>query len=218
MATIIDLAVLAFASTILFTVAAVINSASPFLGFIMYAIVSIMTTMNVFIQESILKGRTIGKMAMGIQVIKLTGKEATVGDYLARSFFRLIDIWMSFGVLGSMLIASTSYAQRLGGMMTDTIVVRLKPQVNVELRQLMELQEQSTDGVKYFGVTRYSEEDMLTAKSIADRYQENPNDAHAQLLVELTDRLVKELNVTEQPYDRVAFIRKVIKDYVVLTR
>src|SRR5688572_27010552 len=42
-------------------------------------------------------GRSLGKMAMKIQVIKVSGGRATFSDYAARWVFRLIDILFSLG-------------------------------------------------------------------------------------------------------------------------
>src|SRR3954471_6463932 len=52
-------------------------------------------------------GRSIGKMAMKIQVIKLAGGQITFADYAARWVFRLIDIWFSLGGIASILIMSS---------------------------------------------------------------------------------------------------------------
>ena len=64
--------------------------------------------------EIILGGLTPGKKAMNMRVIKLNGHYASPIDYIIRWLFRWIDIWMSVFVIGSVLINSNRYGQRLG--------------------------------------------------------------------------------------------------------
>jgi len=47
------------------------------------------------VSEVIMHGQTIGKKAMGLKVVKLNGDAPTTHDYVMRSMFRFIDLWMS---------------------------------------------------------------------------------------------------------------------------
>ncbi|MBD3637819.1 MAG: RDD family protein, partial [Crocinitomicaceae bacterium] len=49
--------------------------------------------------EYLLKGQTVGKLAMGIRVVKINGENATINDYAMRLAFNLIDFWFSAGAI-----------------------------------------------------------------------------------------------------------------------
>ena len=57
--------------------------------------------------EFFFKGQTVGKLALGIRVVKLNGENATLADYTMRWVFRIIDFWISAGSVAAIFIAST---------------------------------------------------------------------------------------------------------------
>jgi len=58
----------------------------------------------------------------------------------------------------------------------------------------------------------------LAIKNIVGRYLKYPNEAHYNIVVELSERLADLLEIRPLPPDRVGFLRTLLKDYVVLTR
>jgi len=86
--------------------------------------------------EYLLKGQTIGKMAMGIRVVNLNGENASLGDYTLRWSFRLIDFWFSLGAIGALFISTTEKGQRLGDVLAQTAVVRNKPEQLYSIRDI----------------------------------------------------------------------------------
>ncbi|MFT7588663.1 MAG: putative RDD family membrane protein YckC [Limisphaerales bacterium] len=168
--------------------------------------------------ELILNGQTPGKKIMGLKVIKLTGKEASLGDYMVRWLTRLIDIIGSLTSIGAMMIATSPYAQRIGGMLSDTIVVRIVPRTNVALGQLLKMHQDSAENIEFESVVNYSEDDMLMAMTVLDRHRRYPNEVNRDILYKLVQTLKKGLHVSAKSYSDEKFIRKVIRDYVALTR
>lgn len=170
------------------------------------------------LSEIFLKGQTAGKMVLGLRVIKLNGKEASTGDFVTRWIFRVIDIWFSIGAVGAMMIGTTPRGQRLGDLLSETIVIRLRPHSAVELSQLLKMHQDTAESVEFEMVTQYTEQDMLMAMSALDRYRRYPNKTNQSILSELVHRMKQELGAEKNSYTDEKFVRKIIRDYVSLTR
>jgi hypothetical protein len=71
---------------------------------------------------------------------------------------------------------------------------------------------------KFPEVKKLNEEDMLTVKSVIERYNKFPNHAHREAL-EMTAKIIAgHLSLDKIPVNRVEFLKVVLRDYVVLTR
>ncbi|KPJ63138.1 MAG: hypothetical protein AMS15_01595 [Planctomycetes bacterium DG_23] len=68
-------------------------------------------------------GKTIGKMALGIRVVKDTGEELRWKEALMRNLLRLVDM-LFFYALGSLVMVFTRKFQRLGDLLARTIVIK----------------------------------------------------------------------------------------------
>ncbi len=170
------------------------------------------------ISEVLFKGQTFGKMAMGIRVVRIDGKQVTFMDYLLRWSFRLIDLWMTCGALASIMSSGSPRGQRLGGMVSNTTVVKMNPQLPVALREVLNIDSRSSYEPVYPEVRRFKESDMLLMKQTIDRYKRFQNPAHQKALALLVERAANELQVPVPQENQVGFIRTLIKDYIVLTR
>jgi uncharacterized RDD family membrane protein YckC len=71
-------------------------------------------------------GATLGKMALGIRVVKLDGSPISWGESIIRNLLRIIDSIPYFipYLLGAILIWSSPTRQRLGDRVAKTAVVR----------------------------------------------------------------------------------------------
>jgi uncharacterized RDD family membrane protein YckC len=77
------------------------------------------------ISEMLWSGRTVGKRAAGIRVVRVGGAPVGFWSSLLRNITRLIDTQPGITYLvGSILILSTSKNQRLGDLLGNTIVIR----------------------------------------------------------------------------------------------
>jgi uncharacterized RDD family membrane protein YckC len=77
-----------------------------------------------------LNGQTIGKRTMKLKVISLNGEQATIGQYMIRWLFRLLDIYI-FGPLPAFIaVAVSEKKQRIGDMVAGTVVIRTVPRAS----------------------------------------------------------------------------------------
>jgi hypothetical protein len=67
-------------------------------------------------------------------------------------------------------------------------------------------------------VRNLSEKDMIFIKTVLTRLQQNPNQAHEEVMEDLVTHLMPLLDVEKRPADRKEFLKTLLRDYIVLTR
>jgi uncharacterized RDD family membrane protein YckC len=172
----------------------------------------------VLVSEIVGNGQSVGKLALQIKVVKLNGKQASIGDYMLRWVFRLIDIYLSLGSLAALLISSSPKGQRIGDMLAGTTVIKVRPTVNMSLNDLLNISSLDTYQPVYHSVRTMSEEDMLLVKSVIERARKYPNPAHLDAVDMTVRHLMEKLGITSVPINKPEFLKTVLKDYIVLTR
>ncbi|MCD6063977.1 MAG: hypothetical protein K0R82_1888, partial [Flavipsychrobacter sp.] len=83
------------------------------------------------LMEIFAEGRSVGKMAMGLKVIDLSGREAVLSQFLLRWIFRIVDIGVTLGAAAVFSVALTKYSQRLGDLLAGTIVIDQRRQTKL---------------------------------------------------------------------------------------
>jgi uncharacterized RDD family membrane protein YckC len=162
--------------------------------------------------EIFVNGQSIGKIALRIRVIRMDGKEPTVGNYLIRWMLRIIDVWLMGGVIGFICIAASTNAQRLGDMAAGTVVIRLKRRTNLSDT----LAEHTIERPRY--VPRIPEAELLSdrqAALIQEVLNAYARDDNYQVVDSLDKKLRAMLNIQSDmpPLD---FLRTLLADYVEL--
>lgn len=168
--------------------------------------------------EILNNGQSIGKMAMKIKVIKMTGGRASFSDYVARWAFRMIDIWFSFGGIASVLIASSARAQRIGDIVANTAVVKLIPRMDLRLEDILGIQSRESYTPVYTEARKLLEEDVLLIKTTLSRQQQFNNTAHKEAIHLLAEEIRAILDIKTIGGSERQFLQTILKDYVVLTR
>lgn len=170
------------------------------------------------LSESFFNGRTIGKMAMRLKVVRLDGRQPTLTDHLLRWAFRLIDIWFTLGILATILVSTTDRKQRFGDMISNTVVVKTTSSLRITLAQLDKIDSMRDHVPVYPQVVSLQEEDMLLAKQALERMHRFSNLAHRESIQLLAQRFATLLELESVPGKPEVFVRNVLKDYIVLTR
>jgi len=168
--------------------------------------------------EIYMGGQTPGKRVAKTRVVNIYGKAPNTFDIWIRWVFRMVDIWFSLGSIAVVFISTTNRSQRLGGILSNTMVVSLKGEIDLSLSDILRIDDRSKYEPVYPEVYRFSEEEMLTVKQLLDRYQRYGNDAHQALLRRAAEKCSAVLELKTVPEKQVAFLKTVIKDYIVVTR
>lgn len=207
----IDLVIIGITSAILAGVLGAINPLLvplAILPFVLYTVVL----------EILLHGQTIGKKAMRLRVINVLGKEPTALDYIIRWSFRLVDLYTSLFSVGVILISTTPRAQRLGGFLSNTMVVNLRAEMELSLTDILNIEDRSGYQPSYLDVYRFRESEMLTVKQVLERVEKYPNAAHKLALEQCAQRVARVLGIDDLPKNHRQFLQVVLKDYIVLSR
>ncbi|MBL4705717.1 MAG: RDD family protein [Flavobacteriales bacterium] len=171
-----------------------------------------------FLSEYLFSGRTVGKMATGLRVIKVNGSVPSITDYFLRSSFMLIDFWMSIGSFGFLTSSSSDRNQRIGDMVAGTVVIRLRPSVSYSIKDILSIKTAENYEPQYPQVTVFTDEDMLLIKNAIDRVRRFPNKRHKKLVVELARKAQNLLSIENPPKNKLSFLKTLLQDYIVLTR
>lgn len=171
-----------------------------------------------FLFEVFAGGRSLGKMAMNIRVVRMDGQEPGPGDHLMRSLFLVMDFFLSLGVLGGVLIGSTGSAQRLGDLAANTTVIRMKSQLHFQLKDILNIQSLENYEPQFPAVRLMSEPDMLLVKNVLSRYRNWQNPAHADAIRQTVSVVCQRLGMEEPKGNKIDFLKTLIRDYIVLTR
>lgn len=169
--------------------------------------------------EYFTNGRSLGKLIMGIRVVKSNGETAGLREYFTRWIFRVVDIWAGgFGFLALLVSSTTEKRQRIGDIMADTVVIRVRDTQVYSLKDVLSIKSMDNHTPTYEQVTRFSDEDMLLIKNTILRVQRYPNETNKAFAISLADETAKLIGLKETPKKRLEFLRTVLQDYVVLTR
>lgn len=91
----------------------------------MAAVVGVLASGGYYILfELLMRGRTPGKKAMRIRVIRDDGTPASAGDILVRNILRLVDFLPALYAVGAVTMFVHPLAKRLGDIAAGTIVVK----------------------------------------------------------------------------------------------
>lgn len=163
-------------------------------------------------------GQSWGKKSIGIRVVRVDGQEPSLGDYLLRAVFLIVDVMMSIGTIAIILISSSPKRQRLGDLTANTTVIRSKQAMQFRLGDILKISSLEDYEPQYLQVRKLSESDMLLIKNAVFRYQKYRNPAHGDVIRDLVAHLQDILEIEEKPKNKVEFLKTLIRDYIVLTR
>lgn len=172
------------------------------------------------VSEVIGNGQSLGKLAMGIKVIKLNGEELQFYDYFSRWSMRIIDIYFSIGNIAMLLIASNRNAQRIGDIIAGTTIIRKNNSYGFTLNDILKLNLKDKENYEfdYPLAVNLEEKDVILMKQLIVRYRNYRNSAHQKAMEEMVLKLVEILQLKQIPKDKEAFLSKVISEYIILTR
>lgn len=159
--------------------------------------------------ESLNRGQTPGKMLLRIRVVNIDGTTPSIGSYLIRWLFQLVDITFTGGSLAVIMIAFSKKSQRLGDILAGTTVISLKEERNIHIN-LPDFQFQENYKVAYNSVLEtLNDRDIDTIQLILNDYKYY-NDLNT--LRELANKVKLAGGYTFEGSDRI-FLQQIVSDY-----
>ncbi len=172
-----------------------------------YLIIGLPIFMYYLVWETFNNGRTPGKAALNIRVVRLDGSRPAFSQYIIRWLLRLIDISLSSGGVALVSILLNGKGQRLGDMAAGTAVISERNKMQLSQTLHMDIPENYIP--TYSQVTILKDRDIQKIKKIYFNARRNGNH---NVIVSLADKVsdLLEVKPAERPLD---FIDRVIKDY-----
>ncbi|GAA4274903.1 RDD family protein [Aquimarina gracilis] len=157
--------------------------------------------------ETFWDGKTPGKAAMKLKVVRLDGSRPAFSNYLIRWLLRLLDISLASGGVAVVAILLSGRGQRLGDMAAGTTVISERQRVQFNQTILVDIPDDYTP--IYPQVTVFSDAEMRKIKTI---YTEARRDADHNVILQLSNKVsaLMDVNPQEKPLH---FVDRVIADY-----
>lgn len=162
--------------------------------------------------ETFWDGRTPGKAALDLRVVRMDGSKPAFSNYLVRWLLRVIDITISSGSVAVVTILFNGKGQRLGDLAAGTTVISEKIKASLENTLLEDLPGDYRP--VYTQVTVLTDEDVQEIRNI---YYEALKNGNYRVIHYLSEKVSNLLDVKPQEKG-VDFIKNVLKDYSYFTQ
>ena len=176
--------------------------------FVVFMLLPVMLYDLVF--EVFMNGQSLGKRAMSIRVLALDGTSPTLGAYLMRWIFRLVDTGIFGSMVALIVTAVNGKGQRLGDIAAGTAVVKLKQ--TVSLAQLRQEKMQEGYVPMFSEASLLSDRDIVTIRAVLKKGSEENN----SILVGEATQKVKEVIGIQSDMDNMKFLKQVLQDHTYL--
>lgn len=173
----------------------------------LYLLMSLPAFMYYLLFETFNNGKTIGKSAMKIRVVKLDGSNPNFASYFVRWILRIIDVSLTSGGVAVLTILIRGKGQRVGDIAAGTTVISEKQRIALNDTILRELPEDYQP--KFPQVTVFGDREMQTIKDLFDSAKRSGDH---NVIVSLSDR-IKEVTGISTALMAIEFVEIVIKDY-----
>lgn len=159
--------------------------------------------------EIFMHGQSIGKRIMKIKVISLDGSQPTIGQYLLRWLFRLIDFGIT-GVAGLICAAVTEKCQRIGDLVAGTTLIKTQPRTKLGHVAFMP-EEPEEYQATFPEAGQLNDNDMQLIQEVINTYIKTRNSV---VVYNMALKIKTHLHITP-PADMndMLFLQTIMKDY-----
>jgi uncharacterized RDD family membrane protein YckC len=159
--------------------------------------------------ELFLNGQSIGKRLMKIKVISLDGSQPTIGQYLLRWLFRIVDFTFTSGLCALISTAVSENKQRVGDMVAGTTLIKTVPRTkadHIAFTPVLENYEPT-----YPQVNQLNDRDIELIHEVIHTYMQTGN---TTVVYNMAEKVREHLNVApREDIDSLQFLQLIIKDY-----
>lgn len=158
--------------------------------------------------EVFMNGQSFGKKIMKCRVMSMDGGAPTLGQYLIRWIFRLVDFSLSSRIVALVTVATTPKNQRLGDLVARTIVVKTSMGSEKFSTQLPVYTEEEYVP-HYPTVSQLSASEIQLVRDVLINVRQTHN---TMLALDMSDKL-ENLIAVKRKEDPVSFLENILADY-----
>lgn len=180
------------------------------------------------VMEYITGGQTIGKMVVGIRVLKLNGHRVGFKEVMTRWFFRGDFLWISanflimllplLNIIDAFICGLTINNQRIGDSLAGTIVVKTKSSQSYTLNDVLKIKTNENFTPSYPQVVRFTDEDMIYIKNCIQQIKRYKNKNLEELISKIANESARLMGIEQTPKEHLKFLETLLNEYIVLTR
>jgi uncharacterized RDD family membrane protein YckC len=155
------------------------------------------------------RGRTVGKLAAGLRVVRTGGEPVGFLTAAVRNFLRLADFLPAFYVVGIITLLVTSRNQRLGDLAAGTIVVRER-RAAVMPAAMHSAPPRADAPFLEWDVSGVTADDLATLRHFLDRRLSLQPAARAHLATDLATRVRRKVVGAPDGWHPESFLEAVV--------
>jgi len=178
---------------------------------VIYMLLSLPAFMYYVLLETATNGKTVGKSAAGIRVVRIDGNKPTFSGYFVRWILRLVDVVLTSGGGAVLTILFRGNGQRIGDIAAGTTVISERKRMKLDELFRSTLTKEYVP--QFPQVTFLSDDDMATIK---DLYYPARRKADHKVLHTLATK-IKEITGIQTEMSATDFIEVIIKDFTFYT-
>ncbi len=165
------------------------------------------------LSEVFMQGQSLGKKALKIKVVKVSGAQPSVGSYVIRWLFKIIEgnFAFLFGSPAIITITANGKGQRLGDLVAKTSVISLKRNESLENTVFVELPEEYS--LKYPETEKLELSDIKTIKDVIRHYKKDVSNSASVSMIKNTVEAVKRKAGIETSAIPLKFLQTILADY-----
>lgn len=160
--------------------------------------------------EIFMNGQSIGKRIMKIKVISLDGARPSVGQYLLRWLFRIVDfLIIEPGLVALITAAVSEKPQRVGDIVAGTMLIRTVPRTKIDNIVFMPMYDGYQPVFKEAG--QLSDRDVELIHEVINTYVKTGNNV---IVYNMALKVKEHLNIMPpNGMNDMLFLQTVVKDY-----
>ncbi|GAB2974797.1 RDD family protein [Mucilaginibacter puniceus] len=157
--------------------------------------------------EIFMNGQSVGKRVMKIKVISLDGSQPTIGQYMLRWLFRIVDFSLTSGLCAVISTSVSKNSQRVGDMVAGTTLIKTTSRTQIEAIAFTPPDENYKP--VFTEVSQLKDRDIILIHEVLSNYIKFGN--YDILAVAATK--IKELLNIKTDMDDVMFLNTLVRDY-----
>ncbi|MDT0331642.1 RDD family protein [Nocardiopsis lambiniae] len=147
--------------------------------------------------ETISRGRSLGKMALGLRVVGTDGSPERFRQALARSLTGFVEIWMTTGVIALITSMLSGDGRRVGDFLAGTVVV--EERTGRPREEVVPMPPHLAAWASGVELSRLSPETAAAARQYVLRYAELAEHTRHEMGIRLADAVAAQISPPPPP-------------------